>query len=114
GQGALPLGTKLGRTLRTRFVWVWEGAYSAIGIGTVGPLPNPDRMDSKGSAFGGGSRGAKPPWPSFNQSPSTLRACRLRCARLGDGRFGERAVDLLDRAALGLDAQQPEGARTER
>jgi len=37
GQGALPpgsspgqaLGTKLGRTLRTRFVWVWKGAYRA-------------------------------------------------------------------------------------
>src|SRR5208337_55627 len=95
GQGALPLGTKLGRTLRTLFVWVWEGAYSALGIGTVGPLPNPDRMDSKGSAFGGGSRGAKPPGLSSpaitavaGVSPVSLRMPSGDLVRRGQGLYG--------------------------
>src|SRR5271166_5792974 len=43
-------------------VWVREGAYSALGIGTVGPLPNPDKTGSKGSALSGVPRG-RAPWP---------------------------------------------------
>ena len=61
--GRCPLEPRQGRRpWDPFFVWMWEGAEAAREYARArhGPLPYPNRVDSKGSAFGGGPGGTAP------------------------------------------------------
>ena len=71
--GFAPWTPTKGVALRTRFVWCWEGACRDAANSRAGPLPTPNRMDSKGCAFGGDPRG-RAPWRGAGAEPLACTA----------------------------------------